>query len=407
MPEFPEKEAVVKGPTPRRLWKYVTGPCRLKRYIREPGDGRSQPQIPARALLWAVLITQILREWSFHAVESLVRSPARPALCVPRAFGDDALGYFTERLDPAVTRAATASLIRQAKRNKAFDGCRFIGLAIDGTTAARSRRRGCRLCRPYRNADQEVIGYRHQFAMISVVGTGLSLPFDVEPFGPGDSEYAAGRRLLRRATANLGPRFAQYVVVDGEFATAPFLHAAEDSGMAVVARLKANLPELLQAAEKRFRSRPPTRTFKDGKDRVEIWDADDFDPWETLRWETVRVLRYRQHKPDGSVIEAYWLTNLPIRKVGGLSVYHMAKSRWEIENQGFNDAKNRHGLEHLCHHHPNSLLLDWLLIALALTLERLYRIRYLHRGDHPVQTAIEFCRLLHLSLARPARNDSS
>jgi hypothetical protein len=26
----------------------------------------------------------------------------------------------------------------------------------------------------------------------------------------------------------------------------------------------------------------------------------------------------------------------------------MAKSRWEIENQGFNDAKSRHGLEHIC-----------------------------------------------------------
>ncbi len=28
----------------------------------------------------------------------------------------------------------------------------------------------------------------------------------------------------------------------------------------------------------------------------------------------------------------------------------MAKSRWEIENQGFNDAKNRYGFEHICHH---------------------------------------------------------
>jgi hypothetical protein len=33
-------------------------------------------------------------------------------------------------------------------------------------------------------------------------------------------------------------------------------------------------------------------------------------PWESLRWPTVRVLYYRQHKPDGTVIEACWLTNL-------------------------------------------------------------------------------------------------
>jgi hypothetical protein len=39
-------------------------------------------------------------------------------------------------------------------------------------------------------------------------------------------------------------------------------------------------------------------------------DTGDFDPWESLRWPTVRVLYYRQHKPDGTVIEACWLTNL-------------------------------------------------------------------------------------------------
>jgi len=107
---------------------------------------------------------------------------------------------------------------------------------------------GCPLGRPYRNADQEIVGYRHHLVLTSVVGTGLFLPCDVEPYGPGDSEYAAGQRLLRRAVERLGVRFAAYVVVDGEFATAPFLHVAGDLGLPVVARLKANLPELLAAA---------------------------------------------------------------------------------------------------------------------------------------------------------------
>ena len=120
--------------------------------------------------------------------------------------------------------------------------------------------------------------------------------------------------------------------------TAPFLHAAGKAGWPVVARLKENLPELLRAAEKRFRSQPPALEFRDGTDRVEIWDADDFDPWESLQWETVRVLRYRQHKPDGDVVEAYWLTDLSSRRISRRCLYHMAKSRWHIENEGFNDA---------------------------------------------------------------------
>src|SRR5262249_20094058 len=56
-------------------------------------------------------------------------------------------------------------------------------------------------------------------------------------------------------------------------------------------------------------------------------------------------------------------------------------------------------MEHIRHHHTNSLLVAWLLTILALTIERLYRLRYLHRGRHRPLTPIEFLRLLRLSLS--------
>jgi hypothetical protein len=356
--------------------------------------------------LWSIVLGTILRQWTFAAIEALVGSKARRNLSVSRTFGDDALGYFTARLDPAPTRAALAAVLRRAKRNKAFEDCRFVGLAVDGTTGGRRRKEGCPLCRPYRNAQKEIIGYRHHFVLAAVVGGDLVLPADVEPYGSGDSEYAAGKRLLARVRENLGVRAIDYVVVDGGFATAPFLHAAGEAGWPVVARLKENLPELYKAVEQRFRSQPPDLNFVDGDDRVEMWDADDFDPWESLEWETVRVMRYRQHKPDGTVVEAYWLTNCSSR-ISRRCLYAMAKSRWQIENEGFNDAKNRYGLKHIRHHHKCSLLMLWLLTCLALTLERLYRLRYLHRGSHPVRTAINLLRLLVLGLSIPVVADST
>jgi len=394
-------------PTPRRLWYFVTRRLRLRRYLRDPGDGRPQPQIPAKLLLWALLIGQVLRQYSFHALEALVRSPARKNLPLSAPFSDDALGYFTERLDPQPTRQALLSILHRAKRNKAFDDCRWIGLAIDGTGAGWRTTQGCSLCRPRRNVHKQILGYQHSFVLLSVVGTGLSLPCDVEPYGPGDSEYAAGQRILRRVIGGLGKRFAQYVVVDGEYATAPFLHTVDDLGLAVVARLKDNLPELSTAAQKRFPVGPPTTVFHQGPDRVEIWEGDDFDPWNTLRWETVRVFFYRQYKPDGKVVEAYWLTNFPSSRVGVQTLFGMAKSRWEIENQGFNDAKSRHGLEHICHHHANSLLIRWLLAMLALTIERLYRLRYLRRGTHAPRSSAELLLTLWVNLFRPCSADTS
>lgn len=303
---------------------------RLGEYCRAPGDGRTRPQIPARALLWGMVIGQ--------------------------------MGH--------------------------------------------CRKHGCSLCRPLRNAVHEVIGYRHHGVMISVAGQGLVLPFDVELYGPGDSEYEAGRRPLRRAVGNLGARFADYVVADGEFATAPFLHTAGEVGLHVVARVKENLPELVAAVRARWEGQPPHATFWEGPDRIEVWDAADFDPWDTLRWPTVRVLRYRQYTPTGDVIDATWLTDFPPHLVDSRTLYRMAKTRWTIENQGFNDAKTRYGLDHLCHHEANSVVILWLLTAFAMTIERLYRLRYLHRGTHPARAAIDVVRALRMSLGERVRIDT-
>ena len=127
----------MNGPNTGRLWKYVAGQLRLRRYLDQPGDGRQRPDLPARGLLWALLLGQLLRTYSFHGVEALVRSRARRNLRLPRRFGDDALGYFTARLDPGPTRDALAQVVRQAKRNKAFASRPWLGLALDGTTAGR------------------------------------------------------------------------------------------------------------------------------------------------------------------------------------------------------------------------------------------------------------------------------
>ncbi len=391
----------------------------LNGYLKNPGDRRHHPEIPAQDLLWTILIGNILRVGSFARMEWLARSAARAALGVGTPFSDDTLAYFTERLDAETTRAALASTLQQAKRNKAFENTRFIGLAVDGTGAGRTDKPPCPLCHPILDSKGAIHGHLHQCAMISVVGTGLTLPVDVEPYGPGDSEYAAGKRLLLRTVSHLGPRFADYVVADAKFATAPFLHAADEVNLPVIARLKENLPELHAAAQARFANQPPHAVFPVGGDRVELWDADDFDPWESRHWETVRVLRYRQHKPNGTVVEAYWLTNFSQRKLASLGLFHVAKSRWEIENQGFNEAKNLYGMEHtvrgtrvprafrICHHHPNSLLLEWLLILLAIVMERLYRLRYLHRGNHRVPSAIDLLYTLWINLSCPPRQDSS
>jgi hypothetical protein len=77
----------------------------------------------------------------------------------------------------------------------------------------------------------------------------------------------------------------------------------------------------------------------------------------------------------------------------------LAEGRREIENQGFNEAKNRYGLEHICHHQTRSWQGVGLPALPAMVIERLNRRRYLHRGRHPVRTSRRLVRRIWLSLA--------
>jgi hypothetical protein len=382
---------------------YLRQSLRLGAWLDSPGDGRVAAVIPARDLTWALMAGVFLRIGSALGTARTLTNASRRSTGLVRTFGDDALHYFTERLSVKDLRRTLYALARRAKRMKAFDQAAHIGLAIDGTGVGRRTECQCPWCLPVRGSDGAVLGHIHKLTALSVVGVGLPLLLDVEPYGPADSEYGAAQRLLRRAKDMLGRGFADYLVVDGGFATAPFLHAATALRIPIIARLKANLPSLFQQAEQRFHLHPPCDRFVEGKDTFELWD-EIFPPWETLDWTSVRVLRYRQTKPDGTVVEAMWLTNIVKNRMGSRSLARAAKARWEIENEGFNVAKNQYHFAIIRHHQGNSMLVQWLMTFLAIDIERLYRIRFLHRGMHPIIESIALWNALWSSIEPRSRH---
>lgn len=398
-----------RSPSVNKMLDYASESLGVDRFLRDPGDGRIRPQIPAQELIRAQLGGHLLRVSSFHGIERLIGSGVARRIGSQRVFREDSLAYFNARLRPSGPRQVLANTAKRAKRNKAFRGQVRIGLAIDGTGAGRcsGTSKVCPLCRPCRNADGEIIGHKHELVMIAVVGAGLTLPLDVEPYGEGEGELTAGTRLLERAAQAVGPRFANYVVADAKFGAAPFLNAVTALGLGAVVRLKDNLPDLHGRAVARFGARPPDCCIQHDGVTVEIWDDDSFQPWQGLSWSFVRVLRYRYRSPKGELVDAYWLTDYPSSAISSDALFRLAKSRWEIENQGFNDAKNRHGLEHICHHDANAVLVGWLLLMLSMVIERLYRLCHLRRGSHQPPSAADLVVQLWLALAQPGVHDSS
>lgn len=138
----------MKSPSPEQIRHYAAYCPGLKNYLKTPGDGRHHPSIPASGLLWAIVIGNILHVPRFARLEWLSHSSARAGLGLPQGFSGDTLAYFTERLDASATRAALAATLPQAKRNKAFDNSRFIGLALDGTGAGHTCKSPCPLRHP-------------------------------------------------------------------------------------------------------------------------------------------------------------------------------------------------------------------------------------------------------------------
>ncbi|MFY9341044.1 MAG: transposase [Planctomycetota bacterium] len=382
---------------------YAANSLGLASYLRRPGDGRKRPQIPARDLVWAQVAAQILQKTSFHGAERLVHSGVARELMLNEVFSEDSFAYFNKRCAPQPTRTALAVVARRAKRNKVFQGHLRLGIAIDGTGAGHcgAKTKVCPLCQPYTDAAGKVIGHRHEIVVACLVGADVTLPLDVEPCGEGDGELTAAKLLLPRVIAALGPRYADYVVADAKYAAASFLNEVARLELHAVVRLKDNVPSLFDRATARFNSRSPDERAQHQGQDVEIWSDETFAPWEGLEWAFVRVLRYRYKSRKGEVVDAYWLTNYSEKAVGNLSLFRLAKSRWEIENEGFNEAKTRHGLEHICHHDENALLIGWLLLLLSLAIERLYRHCFLHRGSHPRISAADLLALLLVALARP------
>ena len=44
-------------------------------------------------------------------------------------------------------------------------------------------------------------------------------------------------------------------------------------------------------------------------------------------------------------MKAYWLTDFPTGLVGSATLYRLAKTCWEVKNQGFNEVKTYHAME--------------------------------------------------------------
>lgn len=61
-----------------------------------------------------------------------------------------------------------------------------------------------------------------------------------------------------------------------------------------------------------------------------------------------------------------WATTLSVEQASSREAVEVGRSRWDIENRGFNEGVNAYGLNHVYRHEPKAMIVFFLMAMLAM-----------------------------------------
>lgn len=351
----------------RRLIRYCERVYALRELVSRLRDGRLYPQNGTSQAWLSVFLMFLLRLPSLHAWEGFVtpRETKVKKVLKGKPPSVDDVGYIFSRFDCESLRRELRTRIRKLKRNKVFLSARingFLTVAVDGHELCSSYKRCCDACLQRRVTikNEERIQYYHRIVVLTLVRGAVRVPLDLETVRRGEDEVAAAKRLIRRFHLNY-PKFFQIVTADALYAQAPFFHEIDAMGKYVVAVLKNEERELLKEVERLLPLQRPVVRERDGT-KYEQWDFSNITAWESMKI-PIRVVVSREttrirERIAGNWVEKIqkstwvWTTNIPQGLMDAWAISRIGHSRWEIENQGFNDWVQNWGLNHVFKHHP-------------------------------------------------------
>ena len=321
-----------------------------------------------------------LRMGSLNAADTELHIPRRMEKVVGnKKPSGDTIGRVFAQMDSDPIREMLSGINHKLRRNKALRTdwpMRFV--SFDGHEVFKSRSRCCSQCltRTLTVKDKPVTEYYHRVVACHLVGFDLALPLDLEPILPGEGEVIAAKRLFERVVDKY-QRFFDGVVADGLYLEAPFINLCLKHGKDVVVVLKEERRILMQDARGVFKLTQPVVLKKD-KVTAHVWDAEDFGTAEGVDV-PMRVLhseekeQKRKRKGGKWIRETeehnwWWATTIPQKRLSTSLLWRVGHSRWDIENDLFNDLVNHWFMNHCFKHHPIAILNFLLTLFVAFVL---------------------------------------
>lgn len=403
----------------RRLLGYARRRLGWEEVLDTVRDRRPRPQIGTRVILRSIVVMFLCRLGSLHSL-----SQTWPSTFWHRWLGRglpsaDSLGRVAALMDPADVRRVQRHLYARLKRMKALPPLAhglMLGV-LDGHESHASFHRHCSAClqRSVQTANGERTQYYHRHVTLQLVGQNCRLLLDAEPLRPGEDEIAAALRLLERVVADY-PRAFDVVVGDALYTDPRLYQGVREHGKHALTVLKDERRDLIGDARSLFDQTAPCRVQRP-KRTCDCWDLSGFTTWPQSGG-AVRVVRSleRMEKADEptalgsvSVSEWLWVTTLPVDQASTAAVVQMGHSRWDIENQGFNELANRWHADHVYRHEPTALLVFLLLAMICLNLFVMFYERDLKPAARRAASMLHIARRVAAELyvglsARPTRD---
>ena len=365
------------------------------------------PQIATFTVALSVLIMILSRLGSLNALEQLKSSRKLKNLLGDYLPSADTLGRVFSLVNTETLRKVQRDIYERLKRNKAFGVPRhgLIALAIDGHESHATYKMECEGCLKRKIGEPEQTQYYHRNVSCELIFANCCFQLDAETQLPGENEVGAAERLLAR-TVSMYPRAFDVVVVDALYAGADFVNKIIEHGKDVIVVLKDDRRELFKDAEGLFAGLEPTKVVNTDGSYSEYWDIDQLQSWSGVK-KLLRVIKVKEtrticDKETGEVREVVstwiWATTLSKLRANTVAVAELGRSRWCIENQGFNEMVNDWHADHVYRHEPRAILNFWLMIMIGYNLFRVFYLRNLKAVFRIGKTMQHFAEMIRSEL---------
>ena len=388
----------------RKLIRYSNKIFNLFSIIATITDERLKPQIATVKIIAAIIVMQFSNLGSLNSLSQAI-SVKNLKKDIPSV---STIARSADSINLEEIRGVGIEIYKKARKSKMLSSCHgmWVGV-VDGHEQITSPYCKCPYCKSRivtKKDGVKDIQYYHEFTAFILAGPKISFILDIEPILPGEGEISSSYRLLERVCKNY-PKAFKIVIGDGLYLKETVFNLLEKHHKYAIAVLKEERRQLFEEANRLSLLSEP-KVYRRGRTYYRVWDHSIEGCWDGYG-KKVRVIvseeatPKRVHSKDGRVFEDklnranwMWVTNLPSSEDPGslkntVSVCH---SRWQIENQCFNETVNTWKADHIYRHSSNGVIVFLLLLFTCVNIFNIFRMRNIK--DKSIKTKIYLIELI-------------